>query len=113
MWALSCSRAVSGSPPVGFDADNWLSILVSHRRKSSISPWKPWACSGTQNQAQMTSATIDHAPGLTQRLLQNQIKRQSWRHQGGRYTGQPSARVPGPCPASEPSRTKMKVKNLA
>lgn len=49
MWALSCSRAVSGRPPVGFDADNWLSILVSHRRKSSISPWKPWACSGTYN----------------------------------------------------------------
>lgn len=79
MWALSCSRAVSGSPPVGFDADNWLSILVSHRRKSSISPWKPWACSGnTIGHDQMTSAPIDHAPGLALRLLQNQIKRQSW-----------------------------------
>ena len=39
----SCSRAVSGSPPVGFDAESWVSILVSSKRKSSISLWKPWA----------------------------------------------------------------------
>lgn len=39
----SCSLAVSGSPPVGLDAESWLSILLSSKRKSSISLWKPWA----------------------------------------------------------------------
>lgn len=43
MCVSSCSLAVSGSPPVGLDADSWLSILLSSKRKSSISLWKPWA----------------------------------------------------------------------
>ena len=43
MCVSSCSLAVSGSPPVGFDAESWVSILVSSKRKSSISLWKPWA----------------------------------------------------------------------
>lgn len=43
MCVSSCSLAVSGSPPVGLDAESWVSILVSSKRKSSISLWKPWA----------------------------------------------------------------------
>lgn len=43
MCVSSCSLAVSGSPPVGFDAESWVSILVRSKRKSSISLWKPWA----------------------------------------------------------------------
>lgn len=39
----SCSRAVSGRPPVGLAADSWLSVLLSHCRNSSSSPWKPSA----------------------------------------------------------------------
>lgn len=43
----SCSLAVSGRPPVGLAADSWLSVLLSHWRNSSNSPWKPSAFTET------------------------------------------------------------------
>lgn len=42
-WLLSCSLAVSGRPPIGFDANSCRSVSTSHRCRSSISFWKPWA----------------------------------------------------------------------
>ncbi|KAF3834233.1 hypothetical protein F7725_025437 [Dissostichus mawsoni] len=33
----------TGRPPVGLAADSWLSVLLSHCRNSSNSPWKPSA----------------------------------------------------------------------
>lgn len=47
MCCCSCSLAVSGRPPVGLAADSWLSVLRSHWRNSSNSPWKPSAYTET------------------------------------------------------------------
>lgn len=63
---------------------------------------------------QMTSATIDHAPGLTLCLFQNQIKRQSWMHQhikeGHTLYLLNHAGLPGPCRVSgqAPNRSRTK-----
>lgn len=49
MCCWSCSLAVSGRPPVGLAADSWLSVLLSHWRNSSNSPWKPSAFTETDS----------------------------------------------------------------